>query len=129
MPEKRLIPIARKLRFNQTEAENRLWSHLRSRQVEDAKFVRQFPIGAHVADFACRSLMLVVELDGGQHAENPADEARTRAIEGQGYRVIRFWNNDVLSNTEGVLTVIANEVMLARNSDAKPSTQGKSPLP
>ena len=116
MPEKHLTPIARKLRRDQTDAEKLLWSRLRSRQLEDAKFVRQFPIGPYVADFACRSLMLVIELDGGQHADNPADAARTKIIESFGYRLIRFWNNDVLSNPDGVLEVIAREVRLARNS-------------
>jgi very-short-patch-repair endonuclease len=114
----RLTPVARKLRRDQTEAEKRLWSHLRNRQLEDAKFLRQFRIGDHIADFACRPLKLVIELDGGQHAGNPADVERTRIIEANGYRVIRFWNNDVLANTEGVLEVIAREVRLARNSDA-----------
>ena len=100
MPTRPLTPIARKLRQNQTDAEKRLWSHLRSRQLSGAKFVRQFPIGPYIADFACRSLMPVIELDGGQHAENPADAQRTRIIESHGYRLIRFWNNDVLSNPE-----------------------------
>lgn len=117
MTGNRLTPVARKLRRDQTDAEKLLWSKLRNRQLEDAKFVRQFPIGPYVADFACRSLRLVVELDGGQHAESLADAERTRVIESMGYRVIRFWNNDVLSNIEGVLEVIARELMLARNSD------------
>lgn len=115
MSPKRLTPVARKLRSEPTEAEKRLWSHLRGRQLEDAKFVRQFPVGPYIADFACRSLMLAVELDGGQHAENPRDAIRTREIEAAGYRLIRFWNNDVLANTETVLEIIAREVRLARN--------------
>lgn len=114
MTQKRLTPIARKLRAEPTEAEKRLWSHLRREQL-GARFTRQFPIGNHVADFACRSAKLVIELDGGQHADNPADEVRTRLIEAHGYRVIRFWNNDVLANTEGVLTVILEELAIARN--------------
>ena len=117
MPQNRLTPVARKLRRDQTEAEKVLWSKLRNRQLEGAKFVRQFPIGPYVADFACRSLMLVVELDGGQHAENPADVERTRVIADSGFRVIRFWNSEVLSNLEGVLECIAREVRLSRNSD------------
>lgn len=105
----RLTPVARQLRQNQTEAEKQLWSHLRARQLLGIKFVRQYPIGGYVADFACRSLKLVIELDGGQHADNAADEARTREIERCGYRVIRFWNNEVLANLPGVLEVIAQE--------------------
>ena len=114
MSDKRLTPIARKLRADPTEAEKRLWSRLRSAQL-GAKFTRQFPIGNFVVDFACRSLRLAIELDGGQHADSATDGARTRVIEAHGYRVIRFWNNDVLANTDGVLTVIMQEIALARN--------------
>lgn len=98
-----------------TDAERRLWSHLRASQLSGAKFTRQFPIGNHVVDFACRSLRLAIECDGGQHSGNATDEVRTRAIELHGYRVIRFWNHDILQNTEGVLTHIAEEIALARN--------------
>ncbi len=114
MSDKRLTPMARKLRKNPTEAEQRLWLRLRGEQL-GARFTRQYPIGNAVVDFACRSLRLAVELDGGQHANSEADMARTRMIETMGYRVIRFWNNDVLANTEGVLTAIAHELALARN--------------
>jgi len=118
MPERRLTPTARKLRRDQTDAEKLLWSRLRNRQIEDVKVVRQYPIGPYIADFACRSLRLVIELDGGQHAENLADAERTRVIESSGYRVIRCWNNEVLQNIDGVLECIAREMRLARNSDA-----------
>ncbi len=114
MSDKRLTPVARKLRKNPTEAEQRLWSRLRGEQL-GVRFTRQYPIGNAVVDFACRSLHLAIELDGGQHADNDADAARTRMIEAMGYRVIRFWNNDVLANTDGVLTAITREVALARN--------------
>jgi len=114
--EKRLTPVARRLRRAMTEAETQLWRHLRGSGLEGAKFVRQFPIGAHVADFVCRSARLVVELDGRQHsAEAEADAPRTASIEAHGYRVIRFWNNDVLANTEGVLEAIRQELLIARN--------------
>ena len=112
--EKRLTPIARKLRASPTDAEQRLWAHLRSKQL-GVKFTRQFPIGNYVVDFACRSARLVIELDGGQHGDNAADLVRTRAIEGFGYRVIRFWNNDVLENTDGVLLTILHELEIHRN--------------
>ena len=108
------IERARELRRNQTDAEDRLWQALRNRQLADAKFVRQLRIGKFVADFACRSCRLVIELDGGQHADNERDIARTRIIEAHGYRVIRFWNNEVLENTDGVLQVIAGELAIAR---------------
>ena len=99
-----------------TDAELRLWSHLRASQLGGTKFIRQHPIGPYVVDFTCRSARLAIELDGGQHADNPADAARTAIIEAHGYRVIRFWNNDVLQNTDGVLTAIVEELNLARNS-------------
>ena len=112
MPGKRLTPVAQKLRRASTDAERRLWHHLRSRQLDGAKFTRQFPIGDHIADFACRAAQLVIELDGGQHG-GPADAARTLEIERFGYRVIRFWNHDVLANTDGVLEAIRVELRVA----------------
>lgn len=115
MAEKRLTGVARKLRRDMTYAERKLWSHLRASQM-GVKFTRQFPIGNHIADFACRRLKLVIECDGGQHSEKDADAERTRAIEAHGYRVIRFWNNDILQNTEGVLIRIAEEIAIARNT-------------
>ena len=113
--EKRLTPIARQLRRASTEAEAELWQRLRSRQLEGEKFVRQFPIGAHIADFACRSAKLAIELDGGQHADSPTDADRTKLIEAHGYTVLRFWNNDVAENIEGVLEAIRLELLNARN--------------
>ncbi|MFN3934542.1 endonuclease domain-containing protein [Parvibaculum sp.] len=100
------VPRARHLRMMQTEAEARLWSRLRNRMLGGFKFRRQVPIGPYIADFVCVERMLVVEADGGQHADNAADKRRTRYLEERGYRVIRFWNPDVLSNTEGVLEMI-----------------------
>ena len=98
-----------------TDAERRLWSRLRASQLCATKFTRQFPIGRYVVDFACRSLRIAIELDGSQHSDSPTDDDRTREIETHGYRVLRFWNNDVLANTDGVLTRIAEEIALARN--------------
>ena len=114
MTKKKLTPVARKLRRNSTDAENRLWYYLRGRRFEGAKFVRQLTIGPHVADFACRELHLAIELDGGQHSPE-TDAPRTKVIEAFGYRLIRFWNNDVFENIEGVLEVIRAELLIARN--------------
>ena len=94
-----------------------MWAHLRGGHL-GVRFTREFPIGNFVADLVCRSAKLVIELDGGQHADSAADEARTREIEAHGYTVIRFWNNDVLSNTEGVLMRIAEHLAIARNREA-----------
>ena len=111
--ERRLTKRARKLRRDMTEAERKLWTRIRNRQLEKTKFVNQSPIGPYIADFAARSLRLVIELDGGQHSESK-DAPRTKIIEAHGYRVIRFWNNDVMENIEGVLEAIVREVHIAR---------------
>ena len=95
---------ARILRQNQTEAEKRLWYRLKNRGLGGWKFRRQHAIGPYFADFACIEAALVVEIDGGQHqGRREQDDVRTAFLEGAGYRVLRFWNNDVLSNTDGVL--------------------------
>ena len=82
-----------------------------------AQFTRQFAIGNAIVDFACRRAKLAIELDGGQHADNAADIERTREIELFGYTVIRFWNNDVLANTDGVLLQIAQALAIATNRE------------
>ena len=86
-----------------TNAERLLWSRLRERQVGGHFFVRQHPIGGYIVDFCCRRAMLVIEVDGGQHAQNAADAPRTAELGRRGYRVLRFWNNEVLGNIDGVL--------------------------
>lgn len=107
------VARARQLRRASTDAEQRLWRHLRNRGLYGHKFSRQEPIGPYVVDFVCRQRRLVVELDGGQHADQAtADAKRTTALERLGYRVVRYWNNNVLSNTEGVLERIARELAL-----------------
>jgi very-short-patch-repair endonuclease len=91
-----------------TDAERRLWSRLRRRQLHGRRFRRQHPIGPFIADFACPEEKLVIELDGGQHADRKEqDAARTRWLAARGYRVLRFWNNDVLTQTDAVVQVIA----------------------
>jgi very-short-patch-repair endonuclease len=98
---------SRELRNNATQAERRLWQHLRSRQLTGIRFNRQVPIGPYICDLVARTPKLIIELDGGQHAEAADYDAnRTTFLQQRGYRVIRFWNNDVLENLEGVLTVI-----------------------
>ena len=116
MPRK-LIANARSLRVNQTDAENRIWNRLRNRELLGFKFRRQVAIDPFIADFLCADAMLIVELDGGQHDERAAADARrTKILESYGYRVLRFWNNDVLANTEGVLEVILSELEKGRPS-------------
>jgi very-short-patch-repair endonuclease len=97
---------ARSLRSAPSDAEQRLWSRLRDRRLEGLKFVRQYAIGPYFADFVCRDAMLVIELDGGQHAESAHDERRTKYLNQKGYSVLRFWNNEVLGDTDGVLDAL-----------------------
>jgi very-short-patch-repair endonuclease len=107
--------LARKLRRRMTEAEKLLWSRLRARQLEGIKCRRQVPMSGCVVDFAALESRLIIEIDGGQHAESvDADSARTAVLQKAGYHVIRFWNNDVLNNIDGVLEAIAQELHLNR---------------
>lgn len=98
---------ARRLRRNATDAERRLWSALRDRRLSGYKFRRQYPLAGAILDFACIARRVVIEADGGQH-DLQTDADRTKRIEAEGWRLLRFWNNDILVNTEGVvLTLIA----------------------
>ena len=102
-----IIALAKKLRKNSTPAENLLWSHLRAEQLEGLKFRRQQLIGNYIIDFVCFEKKIVIEVDGGQHAiEKEKDSIRDEWLKGQGFKVLRFWNNEVLMNIESVLEVI-----------------------
>ena len=123
---------AKVLRRNSTDAERKLWSALRNRQLLGFKFVRQQPVGPYIADFACREADLIVELDGDQHAESIKDQQRTEALAQYGYQVIRFWNQDVLTNVEGALLLIAERLSKAPSPglrfakpDLSPKGRGK----
>ena len=99
--------FARALRHNQTDTERELWHLLRGRELAGYKFRRQFPLGPYIADFVCLSARLIVELDGGQHEEQITyDSGRTRWLEAQDFRVLRFWNNQVFGEREAVLATI-----------------------
>jgi very-short-patch-repair endonuclease len=93
---------AKELRKASTDAERKLWSLLRDRGLDDYKFRRQHPIHPYVVDFACVEKRLIVEADGGQHADSLADERRTAWLNAQGWTVIRFWNDEILKNSAGV---------------------------
>lgn len=106
-----------------TEVEKRLWYHLRAHRLLEQKFKRQKPIGPYIVDFACPALRLVIEIDGGQHSEEAEyDRRRDIWLSKHGYTVLRFWNNEVMENMEGVLERIADAVR-----DQAPSPP--SPLP
>jgi very-short-patch-repair endonuclease len=101
------VDRARALRCAQTDAERLLWRHLRDRQLLGWKFRRQHEIGVYIADFSCADANLIVELDGGQHVDHALhDEHRTELLQRMGYRVLRFWNDDVLKATDRVLEQI-----------------------
>lgn len=106
-----LTGIAKRLRRDMTDAERVLWRELRAHRFAGFKFKRQEPLGDYVVDFICHAAKLIVELDGGQHADREAaDVERTRWLESQGFRVLRFWNNEVLANIEGVMQVLEKEL-------------------
>lgn len=103
------VQRARELRKHMTDAERLLWSRLRRKQIHGQRFRRQHPIGPYIADFACTERRLVIELDGGQHVQaREKDAARTRWLATRGYRVLRFWNNDVLTNIDAIVHVVAS---------------------
>lgn len=112
-PDRFQLPRARELRRETTRAEAQLWEQLRARRIQDTKFVRQHPVGPYVADFACRKLKLVIEVDGATHsteAECQYDARRTAFLGGQGYRVLRFSNDEVLNGMDGVLPLISASI-------------------
>lgn len=116
------ISRARGLRRDTTNAERKLWPALKQLSLNGSHFRRQATIGPYFADFACHALRLVIEIDGGQHNESASDAARTRYLEAQGYRVLRFWNNDVLNTTDGVI-----ETICAAIAERNPPTPDPSP--
>ena len=121
---------ARELRRHMTDAEAKLWSRLRNGRLLGAKFWRQVPIGNCIADFCCRTLQLVIEVDGGQHAEDAAqDAARTRMLATHGDSVLRFWDHEVLKDVESVIEAIApSPSPLPRCDDAWERTAYRHPF-
>jgi very-short-patch-repair endonuclease len=117
------VPRARALRRDATEAEKKLWQHLRQPPFKAHNFPRQATIGAYFADFASHRLRIVIEVDGGHHLDNPADDQRTSFLVSAGYRVLRFWNNEVLENMAGVLSAIDTAV----NADGPPPPNPSPP--
>ena len=98
--------FAKHLRCHMTDSENKLWRHLRAHRLNGEKFRRQQPIGPYIVDFVHFGARLIVEADGGQHNDAPRDERRDEWLREQGFTVMRFWNNEIMSNLEGVLTTV-----------------------
>ncbi|MEO8384141.1 MAG: endonuclease domain-containing protein [Betaproteobacteria bacterium] len=118
--------FARALRVQSTDAERLVWTKLRARQIEGLKFRRQVPMGRYIVDFLCEDKKLIVELDGGQYGEaTEYDEARTRWLNEKGYFVVRFWNNDVMNNIDGVLQSLTLTLCFA---SSVPLSQGRGNL-
>jgi len=115
------VPRARALRRDATEAEKKLWQHLRQPPFKAHHFRRQATIGPYFADFASHKSRLVIELDGGQHSGSASDEVRTRYLEDNSYRVLRFWNNEVFENMHGVLATIDAALQADRPPTPDPS--------
>ncbi len=124
------VERARRLRRDQTDAERILWSRLRDRRLNGLKFKRQAPIDRYIADFCCADARLIVELDGGHHPANEeADAKRTAVLDACGYLVLRYWNNDVTKNLDGVLEDIVATLSRAPSLTIPPSAPHPGPLP
>ena len=114
--------LQRNLRNMPTDAERLLWRHLKSRQIEGCKFRRQHPYGDYILDFVCLERSLIVELDGSQHIDAAAyDENRSRFLRLAGFEVLRFWNNEVFGELDGVLEVIRRELVTRCGNPSPPN--------
>lgn len=117
-------PRVKQLRVDMTKAERKLWSALRGRRLAGFKFRRQRRIGPFIVDFVCMESRVIVEADGGQHADNAHDERRTLWLQQRGWRVLRFWNNEILENIDGVQLAILRIL-----EEPSPSRASHGPLP
>jgi very-short-patch-repair endonuclease len=122
---------ARAMRLAQTEAERKLWWHLRHRlTAPGSHFRRQVQLGSYIVDFVCHGLRIAIEVDGGQHADQvERDARRTRFLEAHGYRVLRFWNNEVLANIDAVLEVIHGAILATPTPTPPHKGEGKEERP
>ena len=121
--------LAKVLRANMTDAERRLWYLLRAHRFSGYKIKRQMPIGRYIVDFVCFEKQLIIEVDGGQHADSQSDRDRDLWLGDQGFRVLRFWNNEVLNNTGGVLEIIIKHLGHAPRNPSPGATDVAPPSP
>lgn len=120
--------FAKTLRKNQTEVERLLWSKIRNRQIEGMKFRRQVPLNGYIVDFICYEKKIIIELDGGHHNNvhrKEYDKLRTRVLKSKGYKVLRFWNSEILSNMDGTLNFIRSEVVNEKTSSRPSPIKGE----
>jgi len=133
--DRSVVPVnrirARAMRLEPTQAERKLWWHLRHRlTLQSSHFRRQVHLGRYIVDFASHGLKIVIELDGGQHAiQTKQDAMRTKFLECEGYRVLRFWNNDVVGNIDGVLEVIQSAILATPTPTPPHKGEGKKTPP
>ena len=121
----KLTTLGKNLRKRPTDAEQLLWNHLRMKQMEGLKFRRQQPIDNYIVDFVCFENRIIIEVDGGQHLENDKDRERDSYLQQHEFKVLRFWNNEVLQNTNGVLEIIREECLSHPPLNPLPSMEGK----
>ncbi len=121
----RITKTGKALRKRLTDAEQLLWNYLRMKQIEGLKFRRQQPIGNYIVDFVCFENRIIIEVDGGQHAENNKDRERDLYLQRNGFRGLRFWNNEVLQNINEVLAVIRENCLSHPPLNPLPSREGK----
>lgn len=122
MSDEKALTNAKILRANQTDAEQRIWYHLRAHRFMGLKFKRQKPLGHYIVDFVCVEQRLIIEIDGGQHAEQTEyDQRRDVWLQSQGYTILRFWNNEVMQQLESVLEQIRLTIPLSADSTLSPS--------
>jgi len=121
-PSSSSVKYARRLRKDMTDAERALWRLLRDRRMEGWRFRRQEPLEGYIVDFICFEARLVIEVDGGQHAESESDKKRDAHLQSQGFHVLRLWNNDVLSNADGVYQTIMRALARSAPGGAAPSS-------
>ncbi len=120
--------FAKTLRKNQTEVEKLLWSKIRNRQIEGMKFRRQVPLNGYIVDFICYEKKIIIELDGGHHNNvyrKEYDKLRTKILKSKGFKVLRFWNSEILSNMDGTLNFIRSEVVNEKTSSRPSPIKGE----
>ena len=122
--DQKLLKFAKQMRSDATKSEARLWAVLRAKKLDGWKFKRQVPLGPFIADFVCFDARLVIEADGGQHSERESDDMRDRWFADNGFRVLRFWNNEIMDNMDGVVAALRQALTPSPTSPSTVPAQG-----